>query len=278
MKRHTPLLLLALMFSACFENQKKTEAGQETVDSTAQTTDTIRYDSLTLHYNRQVIEGREAPAYTIDFAVEFAQGESPLAQRINDLLCLEMFQLQGLTPDSAMHHYADSIASQFTQELTEFYDPDDEDAEYRFTYDWTMTGEADDNPHPKAQGYVYKIETYQGGAHGSHMIYYLNFDPETGEKITSADVFAEDKKEQLLALLTNQLLKDMNCKTVEQLRDETSITLLGDLYVDENFLIDRDGIDFVYNTYDIAPYSAGVISIRLSFKQLAGVLTERFKP
>ena len=273
-----PILLLATMLSSCVDMKKgKTES--EAPDTLMLTTEeVITYDTLTLHDSRNIIENLEVPRYEIDMNVAFATGESPLAKSINELICEEIFNVQGVTPEEAMRHVADSIGNQFAQDLREFFEPDEEDASFRFTYEWSLEGIVNEKPHPKAQSYLYKIESYQGGAHGSHEVYHLNFDPKTGKRITRADVFKEDKNEELLALISQQLMKEYNCTSLEQLRDETSITLLGDLYVDENFSIEKDGICIDYNPYDIAPYAAGVISVLLSFEQLADIVTPDFKP
>jgi hypothetical protein len=273
-----PLLLLAATLSSCIDTKKEKNAAETTDSLTVAPKDTLAFDSLTLHYDRQVIKNQETPKYVISLNADYAQGESELARRTNKLICHELFCTDSLMPREAMQHFADSIASQYEQDLREFYDPDDEDAAFRFTYEFMLEGHVDEHPHPKAQGYYQKIEAFQGGAHGSHLIYYFNINPETGMPVTYEDVFQENKNEQLLAMIAKQLLADYNYKTMEQLRDETSITLLGDLYVRDNFLIQDSGITFVYNTYDIAPYSAGTISVKLTFNQLADVLQPTFKP
>ena len=103
------------------------------------------------------------------------------------------------------------------------------------------------------------------------LTYGLNMDSKSGKVLQVSDVFADEAS--VLRLMQGQLLVDNGCETVEQLREKTAILMLGDLYVsDNNFLLLDDGVLFTFNQYDIAPYSSGVISVKLSYQQLKGCL------
>ncbi len=270
-------VIAAAMLTSCHE--WKRTGGDEGNDSTATapTTprETLRFDTLSLHRNVAVMPPRALPKYSIDMCLKFAQGDSPQAWAFNQCVCRMLFAIEGQTPEEAMTHFADSLANQFSQELREFYEPDDEDGAYRFTYTWQMTGELCDTPLDGIVGYEAKLETYQGGAHGSYVLSYLNFDEADGF-LDKWDVFQEEKLPLLIEALTQQLLDDNGCKTVDELIEQTSITMLGDIFVDNNFLIRRDGICFIYNQYEIAPYSAGLISIVLGYDKLRDFLRPEF--
>ena len=134
------MLLVTTMLAACV--QGKGDKSTAEADSLAcETTEDIVFDSLAMLRQVSVIEGREVPCYTIDITLPVARGTSTAASEINKTLCSEIFLTSdALSPDSAMRHFADSLGAQFTQELEEFYEPDDEDAAFRFNYLWRMTG------------------------------------------------------------------------------------------------------------------------------------------
>lgn len=269
------LLLATTMLAACFQG-KGDKSTAEADSLSCETTEDIVFDSLAMLRQVSVIEGREVPCYTIDITLPVARGTSTAASEINKTLCSEIFLTSdALSPDSAMRHFADSLGAQFTQELEEFYEPDDEDAAFRFNYLWRMTGETTSTK-LKTTGYIYHIETYMGGAHGSYETFYLNFRHD-GTLLHRQEVFRDEAYPRLLDLMQAQLLADYGCQTISQLRDSTSITMLGDLYVEQNFLLEADSVSFIFNQYEIAPYSAGAIGIRLGYDQLADVLTDEFK-
>jgi len=37
-----------------------------------------------------------------------------------------------------------------------------------------------------------------------------------------------------------------------------------DMFATENFILGSDGVTFIYNPYEIAPYAAGVIELTIS--------------
>ena len=69
-----------------------------------------------------MIPGQDVPRYSIDMCMNFAIGNSPEAHAVNERLCQEIYYITGRSPEEAMNHFADSLASQFGQELKEFYE------------------------------------------------------------------------------------------------------------------------------------------------------------
>ena len=63
--------------------------------------------------------------------------------------------------------------------------------------------------------------------------------------------------------MEEQLCKDWEAKDLADLQEKTGITMLGDLYLTNNFLLKGDSILFLFNQYEIAPYAAGLISVTL---------------
>ena len=61
--------------------------------------------------------------------------------------------------------------------------------------------------------------------------------------------------------MAEQLCEDWEAKDLADLQEKTGITMLGDLYLTDNFLFKGDSILFLFNQYEIAPYAAGLISV-----------------
>lgn len=257
-------LCAALLMTSCIDRKKQSTDGLLNNDSTLQA-EGITFDTLSLNVHKNLVEGHERPSYDIHIVMPFAQGESQLAQAINQSICQEFLQSKSV-PRQAIQHYADSLAQQFSEELMEYYDPDEEVPSSEYT--WFASGNIAKNPRPGCIAYSFYVETYLGGAHGSHDIFYLNIDSQTGKQLTKADVFQADKEEELLQAITLRLAQDNGCKDREELLEKTGITMLGDIYVDKNFTLESEGITFVYNTYEIASYADGTISVFLPYEEL----------
>ncbi|NMA73435.1 MAG: DUF3298 and DUF4163 domain-containing protein [Bacteroidales bacterium] len=117
---------------------------------------------------------------------------------------------------------------------------------------------------------VYKIDysEYTGGAHGIYAINYYNFDLQKKMIINLDDILVPNYKEALTTELWNQLMIDNQVTSKEQLKD-MGFESTGELIPTSNFALDNTGITFVYNVYEIAPYSMGAISITLPYQKIS---------
>jgi len=270
--RKTCILLAALFLgAACTPNKTKTsESGTDSCETVKP--DTLTFDTLSLRVQKNLIEGKEFPNYTIELRMPFAKGESPLAQTINSAICQKFLHADTLAPKAALQYYTDSLAQQFTSDINEFFDPQETENVESFQYSWLSSGEITPNHRPGIITYSLYQETYQGGAHGGHDVFCLNLDEKTGRRLTKSDIFWPETEPQLLEAILQKLVEDNGCLTSEELMEKTGITMLGEVYLGENFLLEKDGITFVYNTYEIAPYAAGTIFVFLPYDQLDNYL------
>ena len=153
--------------------------------------------------------------------------------------------------------------------------PRNPDNEYQdtYAYEYTQTGKVSEDAPEGIIAYTNRIEMYTGGAHGGALESYINFNEKTGKIITCDELFG-NKQDAVKKLIKEQIIKDNDCKTEEELVEKRSIFSLGDVYIsDNNFLIEKDSIMFCYNPYDIAPWSEGFIFAKLSYKELEGLIT-----
>ena len=117
------------------------------------------------------------------------------------------------------------------------------------------------------------LETYTGGAHGSHAVSCENFRKSDGSLVKLAELFREaDYKNALLQLLT---------QTIEGMEKQQSLydnwqELLDQTFDADRFLIGPEALTIVYQEYDIAPYALGVQTFPLSYADLSNVLIEPF--
>ena len=110
--------------------------------------------------------------------------------------------------------------------------------------------------------------TYSGGAHGMTAETAYNFDRKTGESISEEMFFNEGYTEKLTELLTAHLPEALESPS------DTSMLFLKKIEPNGNFSIGEDGITYIYNQYEIAPYSMGIIRISVPKKELEGLLRQ----
>ncbi|MCX6283529.1 MAG: DUF3298 domain-containing protein [Bacteroidetes bacterium] len=111
---------------------------------------------------------------------------------------------------------------------------------------------------------------YTGGAHGLENLDFTNVDLKTGKVLKLKDILAEGRKQDLTRLLTRKLKLMNNIPDAQKLTDKGYFT--DEIQPNENFYLTPGGIGFVYNHYDIAPYSFGATDIFLSADEVSNLI------
>ena len=108
-------------------------------------------------------------------------------------------------------------------------------------------------------------ETYTGGAHGSSYQKGVNMDAATGRQLTLQDVTSDyDQVYSAVMERLNQISEDG--MLFEEYPDTVSKMFYdGDTSLE--WTMDREGVIFYFNPYEIAPYAAGCIEVPLRFSE-----------
>ena len=123
----------------------------------------------------------------------------------------------------------------------------------------------------KILSYSYESYAYLGGAHGNSNRMLYNYDLSNAHTIKEQDLFIADYKASLTQLIKDQIL--------EQSAEIGSVADLNDLnfWEDEikpndNFYISDEGLVYIFNPYEIAPYSMGQTEVMLPYDKLKPLL------
>lgn len=123
-------------------------------------------------------------------------------------------------------------------------------------------------------------DIYEGGAHGQYMKYGVNFDAGTGKLLTIADI-AKDKDAFREICVQEMLRQCEDLKAQGVLFEEEMITpglkevLEGKMEGDEWYFTEN-GIRFISNVYEIAPYAAGNIDFDIPYEMMEEELKEEY--
>lgn len=112
---------------------------------------------------------------------------------------------------------------------------------------------------------------YEGGAHGSSITTFINWDTKAQKNIYLNEIFTSNYKEKLTAIADTIFRKQ------EKLSDTAS--LVNDYFfkdskfaLNENFAITPLGIKFLYNEYEIKPYAAGQTELFIPYAKIRSLL------
>ena len=119
--------------------------------------------------------------------------------------------------------------------------------------------------------YAMDVYEYNGGAHGNRYLLIQNYDLQTGDAVSEQDLFIDDYYEQLKTLLLEALIAQ-----TDEAETKKDLRRLGysvvDVVPNENFYVTPEGITYVYNPYEIAPYAMGCIQISLPWDSVRHLL------
>ncbi len=101
--------------------------------------------------------------------------------------------------------------------------------------------------------------SFTGGAHGNAGNAGATFNVETGKHYITADLFSENYKSVLNALLRKRILENY---------EKEAIFNIDEVEFNDNFYVDVDGIHYMFTPYEIAPWSTGHVYASFTFDEL----------
>lgn len=119
--------------------------------------------------------------------------------------------------------------------------------------------------------YAIEHSTYTGGAHGSLRVTYTNIDLNNLTTISEEDIFAPNYQKALADIIVNRLMIQYNVSTPEGLL-ENGFFNIEDIFPNNNFWLDEEGVHYAFNQYEIAPYVMGVINVDIPYEDLKEIL------
>jgi hypothetical protein len=111
--------------------------------------------------------------------------------------------------------------------------------------------------------------SFTGGAHGNGYESHYLIDKKTGGTLGIGDFFTDEKK--LNALIDSYFRKSIGLSPNENLQD-AGWFIEGRLESNNNFYFTDKKVVFVYNSYEIGPYSAGAPNVEIPISKVSDIL------
>lgn len=224
--------------------------------------------------------------FSVDYTYLDEEGDS-IATLINRTIQGEFLgnDYASLTPEEAVDSFMNVYIRDYRKETGELYQVDrakgtsDEEipAWYNQTYSLVTFIEEGHGGTINVSANVF-VDT--GGAHPHQWSQWLNFDFESGNLLTKDDVFLASAKADIermlldhLMLMQAEIYSDESLKTLEDLQQKGFLQMTN-IYIPDNFLLHDEGVSFLFNRYDIAPYSAGEIVIEIPYEEIGYCLKQ----
>lgn len=113
--------------------------------------------------------------------------------------------------------------------------------------------------------------SFQGGAHGSSLTMFINWNTKSHQYITLKDILTDNYQHALDSVAEKIFRKQEKLSDTESLKP--NYFFKNDQFsLNNNFLITPTGIRFLYNQYEIKPYAAGQTELVVPYKQIKWLL------
>jgi len=270
--RNTYMVLLAIFMGGC---------------RLANGNDHASYPNIHLEEVALLTESSSSPF--LDFSIDYAHldedGDS-IALRINQVIQRELLgeDFATLTPQVAVDSFKNTHIHEYRAEMGKLYQAD-------------IAKNGTDTPVPAWYNQTYSLTTFveegcegrvlnvsanwfvdMGGAHPNQWSRWMNFDFVSGKPLRKQDVFKAEAKQDIENLLLDKLIRQQaeqhpeeNVTSLEDLKKQGFLQMT-DIYIPDNFLLTKKGVLFLFNRYDIAPYSAGETVLEVPYEEIGQYL------
>lgn len=115
-------------------------------------------------------------------------------------------------------------------------------------------------------------EFYQFGGRGTGSIYYYVFDIKEQRQLELDDILLPDQKQKLSDIIKAKFHTALKKGKVNIGEHEKT----WQFYLTKNFMFTKDGIKFLYQHDEIAPYNMGMPEFTIRYEDLTGIIKEQY--
>ncbi|MFB5946539.1 DUF3298 and DUF4163 domain-containing protein [Albibacterium profundi] len=262
------LFLATVTLFACNSPQQNNEADStESVDSTA--VDTIAYTRENYRLESQIeTETTDSMGKTY-YQVSYPKFDEGSLGELNHYL---ESRLSFIYPDTSSETIEEA-AKEFISE----YDNFQKEAVHSPFPWYTNTEVYVPINTPLYLGLEVRTDNYTGGAHGSYGVLFTNYDLNEKREIALNEIIAEGKMDSLTHIAETIFLENEKKARGEDTPISSFFFEDNTFSLNDNFLLKKDSLLFLYNIYEIKPYSDGITELTIPYTQIENLLTPKAK-
>lgn len=241
----------------------------------------IRFDSLRVHETYHLLGDSTNPYCTLEafFIFPSAYKNPETLHKLSRHFIQSFFgeDETASTPKEAMDQYvakyiADyrELESDFTEEMeTTGKKPPQESwyAYYEMSTNEILYNKCD------LLSYTVTVEYYTGGAHGGHGYNNYVLSLVTGEELEEDDLFIANFQDELADLIVETIASDNHVTAPNEL-ENIGYFNVKEIYPNNNFYVNEEGITYTFNEYEIAAFYIGKIDVFLPYDKIRHLLRE----
>ena len=178
-----------------------------------------------------------------------------------------------LIPEEAAEKYADSFIKTY-KEIEQDFKIASDNHDMEMDESWYLNEETSSNRIVYNRNDLLSIvvckEYYFGGAHGGHNYTNRIIDLKTGRRITEDEIFIDEYQDDLVKIIIDAIALSHNVEMAEL--ENIGFYNLDEIFPNNNFYADENGITYTYNEYEIAAYVVGAVSVQIPYEKVRHLL------
>ena len=230
---------------------------------------TIAFYVYHLKDSGPLLEGKTSPAAAIDLTLLLPKPYASAApvDSVNAVIYSEFFGLDSAKgdPQQMLRESRDKFFRNYRKANTEIYQ------EGATSFNWEKTKAVKIQYNEKQ---ILSMEFYDygytGGAHGLSLSRFVVISLDDGQRITLDGIFREDYQNDLRDIVNAQVRLQYDLPRESDLRNAGFFVENVDL--SDNFYLNKDGIGFYYNQYEIAPFAMGPVDIFVPYYKMKRIM------
>ncbi len=216
-----------------------------------------------------LLDNKKEPAASLDLTLLLPKPYSKAAtvDSVEALIYREFFGLDstGADPEISMKQNRDLFFKNYRKANIDLYQ------EGAASFNWEKSKAVrilyNENQFLSLEFYDYG---FTGGAHGLTISKFFVINLEDGHSVTLDEIFRKDFKNDLRDILNDQLRLQFEIPDNKDLRDAGFWVEAVD--PSTNFYLNKDGIAFYYNQYEIAPFSMGPVQVFIPYSRMRWIM------
>lgn len=258
------LALVALFATSCFNKEKG-----------------IKFDNLAIKEQVYLFADNDTTKPFANVEIDFTYPKNYKSKE--DLLKLQKIFIgtffndmsyDSLSPKEALNAYFDKYTNDYRNLGNQYYeDMGNLEGDNQPSWYWYQLFKSNEILFEDESILSYSVEHYyyEGGAHGSLSAMYYTIDLNNLTTITEENIFKPNFHHLLTERIVENLMKKYDVTTPEDLLNEGFFDI-NDIAPNNNFWLNNQGVHYIFNQYEIAPYSMGPIEVTIPYQEIQSII------
>ena len=258
------LALVALFATSCFNKSKS-----------------VQFDNLAINEKVYLFADNDTTKPFANVEIDFTYPKN-FKSKENLLRLQEIFNgtffndmsYDSLSPKEALNTYLEAYTKDYRELSNQYYeDMGNLEGDNQPSWYWYQLNKSNEILFEDESILSYSVEHYyyEGGAHGSLSAMYYTIDLNNLTTITEESIFKPNFHHFLTERIIHNLMKKYEVNAPEELLNEGFFDI-NDIAPNNNFWIDNVGVHYIFNQYEIAPYSMGPIEVTVPYQEIQSII------